>query len=107
MDNVFLKNLKASLLPLKIFISNILYLFRFKLKSKYISIDDINYYLDNLKYEIEDDLKNLKRPKVATPEETIDKIINDKVSIARFGDGEYELLFNRPIHYQKNDMKLT
>lgn len=107
MNNAFLKYLKKILLPFKFFLSNILYLFKYKLKDKYISINEINYYLDNLKYELGTDLHNVKRPKVASPEETIDKIINDKVSIARFGDGEFELIYNRPIHYQKNDKKLT
>jgi glycosyltransferase family protein len=93
--------------PVKIFLNNVLYLFKYDIKAKSISSENINCYLDNIKYEIEDDLINLKRPKIASVQETIDKIIIDNISIARFGDGEFELIFNRSIPFQISDIKLS
>ena len=41
-------------------------------------------------------------PKIATVEETIQKLISDKSSICRFGDGEFHLLLrNKNINFQK------
>jgi glycosyltransferase family protein len=93
--------------PLNVFVKNVIFLFNNKIEEHHISREVINFYLDNLKYEIEEDSAKLKRPLIASPIETIDKIIKDKISIARLGDGEFELLFNRPIRFQTNDLKLT
>jgi glycosyltransferase family protein len=101
-----LKPFRPILTPLSTFLKNLIFLFNNKIEEHYISKEGINFYLDNLKYEIKEDLINLKRPLIASPIETIDKIIRDKVSIARLGDGEFELLFNRPIRFQTNDLKL-
>ena len=48
-----------------------------------------------------------KFPKVATIEETIDKIINDNCSIARFGDGEIRAISNIDITFQKANEELA
>lgn len=101
-----LRPLKPVLMPLKRFMDNILLLFKYNLEERFISTN-INDYLDNLKYELEEDLENLKRPRIATPQETIEKIIKDRISIARFGDGEFELLNNRSIPFQRSDDKLA
>lgn len=44
---------------------------------------------------------------IATPEETLDKIINDNVSISRYGDGEFDLIYGIGMKYQKYDPKLA
>ena len=71
---------------------------RFKKRLLYSSkthkqLEETRYKLDNIPYELYDKfLKgafNLQLPKIRTIEETLDKIINDKCSIARFGDGEF------------------
>lgn len=49
----------------------------------------------------------LKGFKIATPEETIDKIIDDKCSITRFGDGEFDMICNVGMKYQKYNAKLA
>lgn len=38
---------------------------------------------------------------IASPEETIDKIVEDKCSIARFGDGEFDMIRGTGMNYQK------
>lgn len=100
-------NVLSFLKSCNLFFSNLLYLCKNDIRNEGITRDNIHYYLDNLKYEIEEDLCKLKRPKVANVKDTIDKIIKDKVSIARFGDGEFELIFNRSIPFQKRDVKLS
>jgi glycosyltransferase family protein len=102
-----IKPMRPFLLPFKNFFCNVLYLFKHNIALRNISVENINYYLDNIKFEIEDDLKSLKRPIVEDPLATINKIRNDKVSLARFGDGEFELLYNRPILFQKNSLELA
>ena len=47
-----------------------------------------------------------KYPKVKSIDETIDCIVNEKKSIARFGDGEFFLALYRSIGFQKKDRKL-
>ena len=42
--------------------------------------------------------------KIATPEDTLDKIINDKCSISRLGDGEFDLILGTGIRYQKANL---
>lgn len=67
------------------------------------------YRIKNLPYELKDSdyLNTIKIPKVATVEQTLDKISNEQVSLARFGDGELMLMFrNRPIRFQEVDAKL-
>jgi len=45
-------------------------------------------------------------PKVDSIDETIDKIISEHKSIARFGDGEFNLCFDRSIFFQEKDLQL-
>jgi len=56
-------------------------------------LEEIQYKLENMPYEIYDKIINnsfnVQIPKIKSKEETLDKIINDKCSISRFGDGEF------------------
>ena len=69
---------------------------------------DINGLL-NLRYEIPDIVykKRIEYPRIGSKEETLYKIIVEKKSMCRFGDGEMELIFgrNRPA-FQIPDKKL-
>ena len=48
-----------------------------------------------------------KKPKIASKEETVRKIVGERCSIARFGDGDLGLMFGLPEGYQKCDDRLT
>lgn len=69
---------------------------------------DINGLL-NLRYEIPDIVykKQVEYPYIRSKEEALYKIIIEKKSMCRFGDGEFELIFgrNRPA-FQISDKKL-
>ena len=74
---------------------------RFKKRVFYSSkthkqLEEIQYKLDNVPYELYDKIKkgsfHLQVPKIKSIEETLDKIINDKCSISRFGDGEFSCM---------------
>ena len=74
---------------------------RFKKKMFYSSktheqLEQMQYKLDNLPYEIYDKVKHgsadIQIPQIKSIEETLDKIINDKCSISRFGDGEFSCM---------------
>lgn len=48
-----------------------------------------------------------KKPKILNTIETIDDLINNKVSVTRFGDGEFDLILNnRSLAFQKSDILL-
>lgn len=51
--------------------------------------------------------KVLGKYNIATPEETIDKIVKDKVSITRFGDGEFDMIYGIGMNYQKYNADLA
>ena len=58
----------------------------------------------NLKAKTIDILKGVK---IKTPEETLDKLINENCSISRLGDGEFDLIWGIGIQYQNVNDKLV
>lgn len=86
---------------------NIVFLTSKDLSLYLINKDNVHHYLDNIKFEIQEDLLNTKKPIIADPIRTIEKIINEKVSISRFGDGEFELLLNKSIPFQESSLELS
>jgi glycosyltransferase family protein len=74
---------------------------RFKKKlfysgKKHKQLEEFQYKLENMPYEIYDKIINnsfnIQIPNIKSIEETLDKIINEKCSIARFGDGEFSCM---------------
>lgn len=59
-------------------------------------INQLNANINNVKYEICDPKKNVNffYPQIVSCEETVNKIINERKSIARFGDGEFSIMEN-------------
>lgn len=68
----------------------------------------IVYFLYKINYQLFLKRK-LKRYRVLSIEETIDKIKNDHKSISRFGDGEFSYIFqkNKAIKFEKNSDELS
>ncbi len=60
--------------------------------------------LDNFKYELFDDAPY--KPKIKTVDESIDDILKHHYSVARFGDGEFQLMRGNSIPFQKHNKKL-
>lgn len=89
------------------FINNIRYLFRYNMKQIYKNSANIQYALDHIKYEIEEDLKNIPKIAIKNNDETLDKLVNSNCSIARFGDGEMALMCGENIPSQIADKKLS
>lgn len=48
-----------------------------------------------------------KPPIVKDTDDTLDKIINDKCSISRFGDGEFSLIYGESLKFQPKNDELT
>ena len=48
----------------------------------------------------------LKGFNIKSPEDTIEKIINDNCSIARFGDGEFDMILGKGMKYQRYNEQL-
>lgn len=92
------------------FAKNVLRLFKFDLKAHHKAVREFKDFpamLDNLKYEIADEIASLKLPKVLTPYESIEAILHSNKSVARFGDGEYNLMLGNAIGFQEYDEKLA
>ena len=89
------------------FINNLRYLMRYNIKEIYKDTLYTKYALDFIKYEIKDELDNLFIPKILSNEETINYIIQNNASISRFGDGEFILINNGSIGFQKANKKLS
>jgi len=70
---------------------------------KHKQLEELQYKLENMPYEIYDKIINnsfsVQIPKIKSIEETLDKIINDKCSISRFGDGEFACMNYSRISY--------
>ena len=88
-------------------IHNIRYLMRYNIKNMNKDIQVAKNGLDFIKYEITDDLKDIFIPNIMNRQESIDYIINNKVSVSRFGDGEFNLIKNVGIPFQKSSPVLA
>lgn len=82
---------------------------------KHKQLEEFQCKLENMPYEIYDKIINesysVQIPKIKSTEETLDKIINDKCSISRFGDGEFacmnysRIAFHDPSEYLAERLK--
>ena len=92
---------------LKTLIKNIKYLSRYNLKETNNEIISINHRMNFLKYELKDDLENLYVPNILSKHESIEYILKNNCSLARFGDGEFKIMKGRVAIFQKKNKKLT
>jgi len=78
---------------------------------KHKQMEQMKHELENLPYEIYDNvIKNafsLQLPKIKTVDETLDKILRDKCSLARFGDGEFSIMNGGRINFQNRSPELA
>ncbi len=89
---------------------------RFKRKLFYSSqvhkqLEKAQFKLDNMPYEIYDRVTNgdysVQIPIIRSVDETLDKILQEKSSFSRFGDGEFRLMEDGRIHYQSCSPELA
>ncbi len=90
-------------------IKNLIYLSKFNLKNTVMSFPYYGLNLQNLIESIEWNCSgdNVKKPKIYNRDETLDVILNSNKSLARFGDGEINIIQGKDIPYQKYDKKLA
>lgn len=72
----------------------------------------IYYYLLNIKDKItifynRNITEKKKAPIVKDTDETLDKIINDKCSVSRFGDGEFSLIYGENLKFQPSNKEIS
>lgn len=94
----------------KMFGKNLMRLFKFDLKAHHKATREFQNFpkmLDNLKYEIADELKSIKLPKILNQFESVEAILNSNKSVARFGDGEFNLILGNSIGFQEYDPELS
>lgn len=95
---------------LQLFGKNLLRLFKFDLKTHHKTIREANNFplwLDNLKYEIADEIRTVKLPQVLNPFDSIQAILNSNKSVIRFGDGEFNLILGNSIGFQEYSPELA
>lgn len=78
---------------------------------KYKQLEELQYKLDNLPYEIYDKITDgsfrVQIPIIKSADETLDKILRDKCSLSRFGDGEFGVMNGSRIHFQNRSPELA
>jgi len=74
-------------------------------------LEKAQFKLDNIPYEIYDKVTNgdfsVRIPIIRSVDETLDKILQDKCSFSRFGDGEFRIMEDGRIHYQARSPELA
>jgi len=89
---------------------------RFKKKlfcsgKKHKRLEEIQYELENMPYEIYDKIENVglgfQLPIIKSTDETLDKILQSNFSLSRFGDGEFSVMNGSRIHFQNRCPKLA
>lgn len=80
-------------------------------KKKDGQFEQMRCNLDNIPYELYDKIKNddfhIQIPAVKSIDETLDKILQDKCSLTRFGDGEFGIIFGSRICYHDRNSELA
>lgn len=71
-----------------------------------LSIFKMNLYL-KLFYQFASSYQGTKHAKYWTPQETAEQILNGRKSFIRLGDGEFDILLSRSIHYQEYSAELA
>lgn len=83
----------------------------FCLGKKHKQLEEMQYKLENLPYEIYDKITNaslrVKVPIIKSADETLDKILQAKCSLSRFGDGEFSVMNDSRIYFQNRCPKLA
>jgi glycosyltransferase family protein len=78
---------------------------------KHKQLEKLQYKVDNLHYEIYDKVTkgslHIQLPIIKSADETLDKILQDKCSLSRFGDGEFGAMNSSRIHFQNPSPRLT
>lgn len=88
------------------FLHNLRYLFRYDIKDIY-NRQDIADDIFLSRYEYITEYLDYKKPRIKNNYETIDALINNKSSLCRFGDGEFDLMQNVSIPFQDADENLA
>jgi len=79
--------------------------------TKHKQLEEIQNKLENVPYELYDKITNgglrFQMPTIKRTDETLDKILQDKCSLSRFGDGEFGVMNGSRIHFQNPSPKLA
>ena len=68
-------------------------------------LDSMDKYIKNMEYEIADRIskKTIEFPKVKTIDETIQVLKEKRLSISRYGDGEFDIIEGKDLKFQNAD----
>lgn len=68
-------------------------------------IESLTIYIENLEYELAAKIRDgrIKYPKILNWEKAVEEIVQNRKSMSRFGDGEFDLMLDRHNSFQKCD----
>ena len=92
---------------LKRFIKNIISLYKYDLSKLEQEFQNVYYAINHVPFEIEGDLEKIHKYQVKNKLQTLEYLVENNVSISRFGDGELHLMLGIPIPCQRTDEKLS
>ncbi len=74
-----------------------------------LKMEHMQKYLSNMQYELADSIwkEKIQIPDIKTIDETIDDIIEKRLSVSRYGDGEFDQIDGRREGYQEPDVRLS
>ncbi|HPS55496.1 MAG TPA: SP_1767 family glycosyltransferase [Sedimentisphaerales bacterium] len=80
----------------------------FRSGKKYEQLERLQHERENLPYETFDNSDcSIRIPHIKTIDETLEKILLENCSIARFGDGEFGVMTGSRIHFQNRSTKMA
>ena len=88
---------------IKKFIKNMSFLYKVSIKKEYDYIENFSYILDGIISEIQ----SFEKPYIYDIDTTLDILYEQKMSIARFGDGEFSLIEGCDIPFQQSSKELS
>lgn len=91
---------------IKTFLNNLRYLARYNLKEINNKITEFDDRFEFLKYELIEESEQTYRPNILNSIQTINYIIDKKISLSRFGDGEFQLIQGKDCIFQDVDINL-
>ena len=69
----------------------------------YKKYEDLDIYVHEMEYAVADKLNKgkIQLPDIMSIDDTIENIINGRLSVSRYGDGEFDLIFGYGLKFQK------
>lgn len=70
-------------------------------------LNECNAIIENIPYEVKEKIERFEYPNILSIDELVDKIVNEKLSLCRYGDGELDVMLGKQrVWYQRYDERI-